>query len=141
MTMSFGGVPVAVRQKCSAAMTGVDPKDAASKDYAPDRFVGGRYDYVDPDDHSLDTLATGGKFEFGNDDALRIIEIRCIGNDATVTIEDTVGTYSSAVGTVTAGTIAQYGHGIVLLPSQYLKVTTTGGASVDIYVVKADYGN
>jgi len=138
MTISVGELPVAARQVTSATLKGVSPVGPASKPYLPDKFVGGRYDYVDPDDHTLNDLSDGGKFDFGMDDPIRIKEIRCIGAAATVTIEDKVGTYSSAVAVVTAGTIYSAPEdGLIVLPSQYIKVTM-GAGSVDIYVVKAD---
>jgi hypothetical protein len=74
MEISIGPLPVAIRIKSSAALTGVNPAKAG-KSYIPD-WKNGMFRYSDPDNDSLDVVDAGGVVDFADDHILRIAEIR-----------------------------------------------------------------
>ncbi len=74
MEFSIGPLPVAIRTKSSAALTGVAPSNSG-KAYVPS-FINGVFKYVDPDNYNADEVDEGGLINFRDDHILRIDEIR-----------------------------------------------------------------
>ena len=137
-----GDYPQAVRQKTGTGFTGVAPIGPApgSHLYKPLRYDGGRYDYVDPADLALDTLADGGIFDFENEDLpVAVTEVRGITTAYNVYIQDKDASNTITLATaVTAGTRKEFHPAVVVLPSQRLKITAAGASTIDVYVVKGN---
>ena len=74
MEISVGPLPVAVRTKSSAALTGVPPRNSG-KLYIP-AWHEEMFRYSDPDNYDNDEVDEGGAIDFADDHILRIDEIR-----------------------------------------------------------------
>ena len=138
-----GPQPVAVRQTSIGAMTGVAPigPDPQPNPYSPDKYTDGRYDYVDPADHSLLTLKDGGRFEFEEDVKIPEIRPHVTGGTFEVLIQDRDNTHVTEVitaGSSAAGDRYDFHPSVIVLKSQALIVKTSAAGSVDVYVRKSD---
>jgi hypothetical protein len=142
-----GPLPVGVRQTSVGAMTGVAPVGPqpaplpGNVPYTPDAYAEDRYDYVNPDDHSLATLADGGFFEF--EESVKIPEIRphVAGGTFEVLIEDRDGSHDTeviAAASAADGDRYAFNPPVILLKAQRLVVKTSAAGSVDVYVRKGD---
>jgi hypothetical protein len=137
-----GDYPQAVRQKTTTGLTGVAPVGPLphSHLYKPILYTGGRYDYVDPANTTLNTLADGGLFDFENEDLpVAVTEVRGITTAYNIYIQDKDGSNTITLATaVTGGTRKEFHPAVVVLPSQRLKITAAGAITVDVYVVKGN---
>lgn len=138
-----GPLPVAVRQTSIGAMTGVAPigPDPQPNPYSPDEYVNGRYDYVDPTDHSLAVLKDGGRFEFEEDVKIPEIRPHVSGGTFEVLIQDRDNSHVTtliAAATDADGKRYDYEPSVIVLKSQTLLVKTSAAGSVDIYLRKSD---
>jgi len=138
-----GPLPVAVRQTSIGAMTGVAPigPDPQPNPYEPSEYVDGRYDYVDPADHSLATLKDGGRYEFEEDVKLPEIRPHVSGGTFEVLVQDRDDTHVTtiiATGTDADGKRYEFHPSVIVLKSQALVIKTSAVGSVDVYVRKGD---
>lgn len=138
-----GPLPVAVRQTSIGAMTGVAPigPDPQPNPYSPDEYVDGRYDYVDPANHSLATLKDGGRYEFDED--IKIPEIRphISGGTFEVLVQDRDNTHVTeiiAAASPADGDRYDFHPSVIVLRTQVLIVKTSAAGSVDVYLRKSD---
>jgi hypothetical protein len=140
MVLTIGDIPVAVRLTSVGAMTGVANVGPAPANivYSPDKFVLGRFDYVDPNDYSLGILKDGGLLQF-DDGNISVTEIRAflaaLGT-ITVSVQDDDGTHSIALLTAQPGINARYVFDppIQVLPGQRIKIVTNKAGSTDVYI-------
>lgn len=140
-----GKTVVGVRQTTSVAMLGVAPTIAVVGTAYPAKFAGGLYTYCDPADHTSLTLNAGGLFDFSDNNCLSLRCIRAFcggGQTYSAFIQDRGGAF---VATILAGESANatdyefQGTGIIILPGQNLKITTTAAGTIDVYVTRYEY--
>lgn len=137
-----GETVVGVRQTTSVAMIGAAPTIAVIGAAYPAKFVDGLYTYCDPANHASVTLNAGGLFDFSDNSclALRCIRAFCGGGQTySVFVQDRGG---ANIATILAGEGANAtshdfdGAGIIILPGQNLKITTTAAGTIDAYFTR-----
>lgn len=138
-----GPSPVAARQTSIGAMTGVAPigPDPQPNPYSPDEYVDGRYDYVDPNDHSLKVLKDGGRFEFDEDVKIPEIRPHVSGGTFEVIVQDRDNTHATeiiAAASSADGDRYEFHPSVIVLKSQALVIKTSAVGSIDVYIRKGD---
>lgn len=140
-----GKTVVGVRQITSVAMAGVAPTLPVIGAAYPAKFAGGLYTYCDPANHATVTLNAGGLFDFSDNTCLSLRCIRAFcggGQTYSVFVQDRGGAF---VATILAGEGANAtnhefdGTGIIVLPGQNVKITTTAAGTIDAYFTRYEY--
>lgn len=148
--INVGQTVVGVRQTSSVALAGAAPKVTTGAppvvyDALPVKYAQGMYQYVYPVDHTVISLTAAGLFDLGTEFtfALKAIRGHCGGaSTMTLVVEDRGGAFPTTIWT---GKDANHheetfeGVGLIVLPSQVIKVTTTAAGTVDLYVVRYQY--
>lgn len=135
-----GSTPAALRQRCAVAFAGLNPQNALGVTFEPVN-INKLLTYVNPNDPTEFALAQGGKFDFGNDQVVRILEIRALtalGNISVVIGDRGDTTHDISVGTPTASRLV-FVEPLIVVPTQIIKVSTVAGNAngwLDVYIVK-----
>jgi len=134
--MFIAGFEVAaLRQKSAVAFSGEIPKDSAGILYEP-FVIDQLLTYVDSDDHTKSALAAGGLYDLGNEQALKVLEIRALtalGNISAIvgdradaqSMKLTVGGGTPAINLTTLGVVA----------GDIVTVISGGGPLTETYTV------
>jgi hypothetical protein len=140
-----GKTVVAVRQTTSVAMIGAAPTIAVVGAAYPAKYANGLYTYCDPANHSTVTLNAGGLFDFSDNACLSLRCVRAFcggGQTYSVFVQDRGG---ANVATILAGEGANAtshefdGTGIIVLPGQNVKITTTAAGIIDAYFTRYEF--
>jgi len=140
-----GKTVVAVRQTASVAMTGVAPTIAVVGAAYPAKYANGLYTYCNPANHATVTLNAGGLFDFSDNACLSLRCIRAFcggGQTYSVFVQDRGG---ANIATILAGEGANAtshefdGTGIIVLPGQNVKITTTAAGIIDAYFTRYEF--
>lgn len=140
--VNVGTTVISVRQTTSVAMLGVAPTIAVVGAAYPAKYANGLYTYCDPANHASVTLNAGGLFDFSNNNCLSLRCIRAFcggGQTYSVYVQDRGGAF---VATILAGEGANAtnhefdGTGIIVLPGQNVKITTTAAGTIDAYFTR-----
>ena len=75
--ITVGQTPISLRQLSAAAFAGERPQNLGADVYSPVP-IEGQFTYADIADHTKTALAQGGLFDFGDSQAVRILEIRAL---------------------------------------------------------------
>lgn len=111
-----GSIPVILRQISANQFTGVRPQNTIAVIFEP-RVINKLFTYVNPNDITKTALAQGGLFDFGDDQNVRILEIRALsslGNISVIvgdridskTMTLTIGGGTPVINLVTLGVVA-----------------------------------
>lgn len=143
-----GPTVIGVRQTISGGpFTGVAPTfplvpGPGSGTAYPAKFSGGMYTYGNPGDLTALTLDAGGLFDLSNNGtyALRCIRAFC-GAAATYNlyIQKRGGTEITTILTLADANTTNRdfdGTGLIVLPSQTVKITTTAAGTIDLYFTR-----
>jgi hypothetical protein len=113
-----------------------------SGDAFPAKFLGGMYTYGDPEDLTALDLDAGGLFDLSNNGtySLRCIRAFC-GAAATYNlyIQKRGGTEITTLLTLADANATNRdfdGTGLIVLPSQTVKITTTAAGTIDLYFTR-----
>lgn len=147
-----GSTIVGVRQTIvGAGMTGVAPTieyagpPLVTVSALPAKFENGLYTYVDPDDLTSADLKTAGLFDFNENYCLGLKCIRAFcGGGSTYSVfvqdRDTTNVVDIELAKSAHSTNLEFDHaGIIILPGQTLKITTTAAGTIDVYVARYEY--
>lgn len=141
MLFTPGDTPVAVRQTCGAAFTGMPPLvDAGGGLTRPAELVvsaTGVMVFVDPEDHAIEALVQAGSFEIATGTYI-LKEVRKLSTLANVviTIVDSDGTHGVALLPLAADRVVL---DLTILKGQQVRVSSDNLGWVDLYVVKGTY--
>lgn len=140
-----GKTVIAARQTIAGGgMAGVAPLIVAVPAF-PVLFSGGRYTYADPADTTHITLTAGGLFDLSDNATLSLKCIRAFCGGAStysLAIQDRGGAnVATILSTESAnGTSKEFdGTGLIVLPGQNVKITTTAAGTVDVYFTRYEY--
>ncbi len=146
-----GQTVVGVRQTISGGpFTGVAPTfplipGPGSDTAYPAKYVGGMYTYGDPDDLTAITLDAGGLFDLSDNCtlSLRCIRAFCgVGETYNLYFQTRGGTSITTVLTLADANSTNRefaGTGLIVLPSQTVKITTTAAGTIDLYFARYQY--
>lgn len=147
----LGQTVVGARQTISGSpFTGVAPTfplvpGPGSGIAYPAKYAGGMYTYGDPDDLTAITLDAGGLFDLSDNYtvSLRCIRAFCgVGATYDLFFQTRGGTDITTVLTAADAdsTNREFpGTGLIVLPSQTIKVTTTIEGTIDLYFARYQY--
>ena len=139
---------VGVRQTIAGAgLAGVAPTFAlvpgpGSGVAYPAKFANGLYTYGDPSDLTSLVLDAGGLFDLHSSVGLSLRSVRAFCGGAStfnLYIQDRGGSNITTIATTVDanGTSTRYdSDGLIILPGQNVKVTTTAAGTVDLYFVR-----
>jgi hypothetical protein len=140
-----GKTVVGVRQTASVAMTGVAPTIAVVGAAYPAKFAGGLYTYCDPANHTTVTLNAGGLFDFSDNTCLSLRCIRAFCGGAStynVFVQDRGGAFIATILSAEGANATNHefdGTGIIVLPGQNVKITTSAAGTIDAYFTRYEY--
>jgi hypothetical protein len=145
--IQVGQTVVGVRQTSSVAMAAVAPEvttGAPPAAYAaqPVVFANGLYQYAYPADPTIVTLSAAGLFDLGTEYtfAIRAIRGHCGGGKImNLSIAERGGALPTVIWTSKDANNHEEtfdGHGLIVLPSQVVLVSTDAAGTVDLYVVR-----
>jgi len=131
-----GQTPAALRQRSTKAFDGTRPQNAGAVVYEP-FAIEKQLTYVNPDNHAAYALDQGGLYDFGDEQTVRVLEVRALaalGNISIIvtdredlqTMSLTVGGSTPAIDLVTAG----------VEPGDKVTVTVDAAGTEEVFTVK-----